>query len=746
MEADEGPDTLPSALGTLQLRIDGQDQTLSGIEWKGLQRLTVEQVLALGHLPATGPLSVEQGTRALRRLARSNLFASLTPTLRLAEGSAPVLDVTVEEHPFIASLSIQGAQDLTPREVREDLFHQPAWKAPRAHRHDEDEEEGEDNDEDEDEVVARVRISGRSVSISVTPAPSAPPLCPPPTPPSEWLARLDARGDFQPGLASGGLTAALEHALEALRERGYLLASLTATLHPDGALEVEVDEGHIEGVDVEGVDADMAPRVRQALGLEPGDIFLRSDMARAVDRMETALPFLRVRGGEQRPEQVRLVEEKAEDGTRGYRTVREEPRAPRHPRRHHDVELDWEDLFDGWWSDDDEHGSSAGLVTRGHRVVVSVRTRRPDFDLNLLPVHTQVTGLAPGLEGTLRVWDPGDRVHLKAETALFLPLRLGGQRIPDEPDQTRRQRRLNWLLGAKAQVPSLGLAELGGQLHDFTDTLDGWRMGAIDSYLYSALLNRPDADYFRRKGAAAFATWRLGGHWLLGGEYRQDTYASMVSLSPPLSLFRRNSAPFPNEPVTEARFGSAVGRLEYASDGTRQEDTGSLFRSPELSLLSNEDEWPRRPTLRSFLTLEVSSPSLGGDADTRFWKLVSDSSLYVPTGYHRSLRVRLRAAGGEDLPLQKREGLGGWSALRGYGFKELRGDASVLAAAEYRWGFFGAFADVGSVRQEEGWTDAKLGLGPSLHFGDEVELTAAWRADDRATWTPEVRLLFTRPF
>ena len=139
------------------------------------------------------------------------------------------------------------------------------------------------------------------------------------------------------------------------------------------------------------------------------------------------------------------------------------------------------------------------------------------------------------------MWDPRDRAHLTLETAFFVPLRLGGQRIPDEPEQTRRQRRLNWLLGAKAQVPSLGLAELGGQLHDFTDTLDRWRMGAIDSYIYSALLNRPDADYFRRKGAAAFATWRIGSHWLLGGEYRRDTYATLVSLSPPLSVFRRDS-------------------------------------------------------------------------------------------------------------------------------------------------------------------------------------------------------------
>jgi hypothetical protein len=346
----------------------------------------------------------------------------------------------------------------------------------------------------------------------------------------------------------------------------------------------------------------------------------------------------------------------------------------------------------------------------------------------------------------VRLWDPGNRAHLTLESAFFVPLRLGGQHIPEDPEQTRRQRRLNWLLGVKARVPALGLAEVGGQLHDFTDTMDRWRIGAIDSYIYSALLNRPDADYFRRKGASVFATWRLGSRWLLGGEYRRDTYASMVSLTGPLSLFRRDSPPFPNAPVTEARFGSLIGRLEYASDGKPRDEHGSLFRSPELPLLSVENDWPSRLTLRSFATLEVARPAFGGEEGTQFWKLVIDNLLYVPTGHDDTLRLRLRGAGGEDLPLQKQEGLGGWSALRGYGFKEFRGDASVLASAEYRWDFFGIFADVGSVRQETGWSDARLGVGVNLHFGDEVQLTTAWRADERASWVPEARLLFTRPF
>jgi hypothetical protein len=731
LDTDDGSEAAPSTLGTLQLRIDGQAQTLAGIEWKGLQRLTADQVRVLSRLPLTGPLTIEQATRGLRHLARTELFAAITPTLRLAEGAAPTLEVTLEEHPFVSSVSFQGLRDVTPRELREEMF-RPATRESVRRRKGHDEE-----------VVATLRISEESVSVTVKPTP---PLCPPARPPREWLARLDTRGELQPGIVSGGLTAALERALEELRDDGYLLASLSATLHPDGRLEVEVDEGRIEGVDVEGVDADQAPRVREALGIQAGDVFLRSDMTQAVSRLQERLPYLRVRGVERRAPKALLVEERSEDGTRSYRTLRDEAKEPERKRRREHFELSWDDMFEGWWGDDDKDRGSTGLSLRGRRVVVRVRPRKPDFDLGLLPVHTQVTGLAPGLEGKLRVWDPGDRAHATLEAAFFIPLRLGGQRIPDDPEQTRRQRRLNWLLGAKVRVPALGLAELGGQLYDFTDTLDRWRISLIDSSIYSALINRPDTDYFRRKGASAFATWRLGSRWLVGGEYRRDSYASMVSLTGPLSLFRRDSPPFPNAPVTEARFGSVIGRLEYASDGRTRKEPGSLFRSPELPLLSVEDDWPSRLVLRSFATLEVARPSLGGGEGTSFWKLVSDTLLYVPTRRDDVLRLRLRAAGGEDLPLQKQEGLGGWSALRGYGFKEFRGDASVLASAEYRWGFFGTFVDVGSVRQEAGWTDARLGVGVNLHFGDEVELTTAWRTDERASWTPEARLLFTRPF
>lgn len=715
----EASEELASVLGPLQLRVEGSTtSSFAGIELKGLRQLPPEQVGALVGLPtAPGTLTAEQVALVLTRLARTGLFAKVTPTVRLVEGAAPVLEVVLEEQPLVTSVDLQGLRDYQPTELLERMFH----VSRRFTRNG---------------ALATLRFDEERGRLSIRWP------CPRPRVPREWLARFDD-DTFQPGLVRGGLPEAMEGGLREMRDDGYLLASLTATLRPDGRLEVVVDEGRVASVDVVGVDAELVPRVREALGLQPGDVFLRSDARRALERLEAKLPFLEVedveRAGERR---VRLVEEVAADGSRTYRPVEEE--RPRQKKRWRDGDMEIPFPWVWSWHEWDVERPE-GLTLEERRVVVHVRPRRPDFDVGLLPVHTQVTGFAPGLEGALRLWDPKDRVHGTLEAAFFVPLRLGGQRLPDDPEGTRRQRELNWLAGAKVAVPGLRLAELGVQGYDFTDSFDRWRMGRFDSWLYSFLLNRPDADYFRRSGLTGFATWRPSDAWLVGAEVRRDSYATLRSFSPPLSLFRDDSPPFPNAPVDEGDLYSVVGRLEYASDAPAARRVGSLFRNPEVSLLDIERDWPRRTALRSLLTVEVGDAKTTG-VDGRFWKVVSDNAFYFITGHDEGLRLRARAAGGDGLPLQKQEGIGGWSALRGYGFKELRGTASLLTSAEYRWDAVGAFVDVGTVRREGEWTPAKLGVGLALYLGDEAHLAVAWRTDERASWTPEARLLFSRPF
>lgn len=108
--------------------------------------------------------------------------------------------------------------------------------------------------------------------------------------------------------------------------------------------------------------------------------------------------------------------------------------------------------------------------------------------------------------------------------------------------------------------------------------------------------------------------------------------------------------------------------------------------------------------------MEVADPRLGGTF--QFLRVVADGSLHVRTGHDQGLRTRLRVAGGRNLPAQKREALGGWNALRGYDFKEFAGDVSVLAMAEYHYGFVSAFADAGTVRQGADWLTRRWASAP----------------------------------
>ncbi|NNC08680.1 hypothetical protein HJC10_38315 [Corallococcus exiguus] len=714
-----------TVLGALQVEVDGRGLTPTGLEFRGLQRLTDPQVRKLvGAPPAedSRPLTATQVQSLLHRLARTGLFARVEPRVRVSDQGPALLEVTLQENPTLTSVEFEGLQDLRPDELWGALFE---LSSPAS-----------DEDDAEDEVTT-LRVHKRHGTLRVVSP------CPAPRPPRPWLARRE-EGAFRPGIMLGGLDAALDRVLKTLREDdGYLLATVSATLSPEGRLVVTVDEGQLESVEVRGVDDAMATRVREALGLEPGDVFLRSDARRAMERMESRLPFLRAVDSEDLQDErttVRIVEEHEADGTRHYRT-KEEPR--RKSRRHERVEFEvgWSRMFG------EVDAGSDGLTLEGKKLIVHVRPRPPDLDVDLLPVHTQVTGFAPGLSASLRIFDSRDRVHTTLEGAFFIPLRLGGQRIPGDPEGTSNQRHVNLLGGAKVQLPALGIEELGAQVHDFIDTLDRWRLGDFDSYFYSFLINRPDRDYFRRQGFTAFATWRWAESWLAGVEVRGDTMSSLQSFTPPLSLFRNDDPPFPNAPVNEGRFRSAVVRLEYSGAAERGTRVGSLFRTPETSLFERHKNWKREPALRGFVTLEVGEGPGAGGADARFWKLVGDVAMDVPMNWHTGLNLRLRAAMGHDLPLQKQEALGGWTALRGFGFKEFRGgDSSVLASAEYRWHGLGIFADLGAVHAANAWSGAQLGLGGSFHFSDAVRFEAAWRIDEKAQLTPEARLLFNRTF
>ena len=199
---DDDDSSTPSvAPAPLQLDVDGKGQMLAGMELRGLQHLTARTGAHAQAPPAAGPAhawsrppkAAPPGAHGRSSRHHAHAEAQRRPRPRCGGHPRGAPCRLLRLVPGAAGRDVAGA-------ARGPVPPQRHGRPLRRH---------EDNDE---EVVATLRISDDSLSVTATPTP---PLCPPLRPPREWLARLDARGELQPGIVAG-LTAALERTLEEL--------------------------------------------------------------------------------------------------------------------------------------------------------------------------------------------------------------------------------------------------------------------------------------------------------------------------------------------------------------------------------------------------------------------------------------------------------------------------------------------------------------------------------------------------
>ncbi|HTO98139.1 MAG TPA: hypothetical protein VMK66_13910 [Myxococcales bacterium] len=730
-------EVLAETLRSLLLGPEGKGREIGSVVLSGTRTLSDDALWELVGGPPKFPLTREEAIALLARFAQSGLFSLVEPRIRPvpAEETAS-LEIALTEHPTVRSVQVRGLSEFRTEDIVDRLLEVPA-----------------------DRAIEKRRQEVRN---------ARPRACPAPLPSRAWLARSDD-GEVHPGILWQGLRGSLVRVLRYLRSRGYPLARLEGELTPDGQLRIDVDEGHVLGIEVRGVDARLAPDVEKELDIRRGDVFSSGELYNALDRIQRRWPFLKPdRRGRQAPAPPLLRLQQRPDGGVGFHSERKlDARPP--PARPADEDDDEEPEEPGSWHKDEDgedafaelHDFPDGsrkrkerrLVSRdawygfdGETLVVYLRSERSHASAQWVELirHTPVTGFAPGLAGTLTLYDPADRAHVMFDGAVNFNTRRPNLETSDGSylERLNAQQRVDWLLGPRIRIPGLAIAELGGQIHNLTDTADRWRISAGDSYLYSALVNRSDREYYRRSGFAAFLTAHLFEELTLGAEYRRDRYAALNVPGGVWSVFNSGDVRYGSAPVDEGEMGSAVFRLEYRSEKVPLHKVGTMWRNPETSLVESE---PWAIGLRSVNTFEVADRSLGGIFD--FTRLVSDSLLILETGRESTFSLRFRAAGGHDLPQQKQEGLGGWTALRGYDFKEFRGDASLLGTVQLQWKHFGTFLDVGSVRQPGiGWIDPKPSAGAMFCFARRTTCAeAAWRLDDRAKAAPDFRILFSVP-
>ncbi len=504
---------------------------------------------------------------------------------------------------------------------------------------------------------------------------------------------------------------------------------------------LEVDEGQLRSIEVRGVSPAVRAEVEAALELHAGEILSSAALRRAAMRLDERFPFLELDTG-------RTATGGELDATRTApaRSLWDQLRSARVELGDLYVSWDYQTVGDEAAPSSEPDASSLGnaveLQVPG-RVILYLRTKSTSLDIDWLQLlrHTPATGFAPGLAATLHLWDAADRAHLALDGALAVNTKRAA-RVPaagaDLFEHWAAAEQLDWLVGARLAAPRWKLAELGVQLYALTDTNDTWRMSDLNSYIHSALLAVPDRDYFRRAGATALSTFQLFDQLTLGAEYHQDRFDPLPN--PRVwSLFNGSAPLLPAGPVTAAQIGSLLVRAEWSSEPVPLLRVGKLFRHAEVPLSEHASD--PAPTFVSLATVELGNRALGSDPAINYLHALSDSRLQLALGSGFLLRLRLRVGAGEGLPLQLDEALGGWSALRGYPFKEFRGDVSILGNAEARWHLLGAFLDLGDVHQPPGWTGARPGVGAQLFLEHIGSLEVAWRLDGSGTLVPSARAL-----
>ena len=242
------------------------------------------------------------------------------------------------------------------------------------------------------------------------------------------------------------------------------------------------------------------------------------------------------------------------------------------------------------------------------------------------------------------------------------------------------------------------LAAVGVELHDLTDTPDGWLISQEENSLNAALLRRDYRDYYRRAGGSVYTSHNVGGVLQVGARWSHDRFESM-GLASDWALFGNGwSEPF--------------FRLNPAVD---EGDVNSARADVQLDTRNDVGQADRGWFVNAYA--ERSGGVLGGDY--RFKRYLLDLRRYQPMGPGSRLDMRLRGGTAKgDLPQQYVYRLGGFGSLRGYDYKAFAGDRSVLLNAQY-W-----------VDADRHWAGGlpldDLGLGVFFDAG------AAWFAHDRS--------------
>jgi hypothetical protein len=266
----------------------------------------------------------------------------------------------------------------------------------------------------------------------------------------------------------------------------------------------------------------------------------------------------------------------------------------------------------------------------------------------------------------------------------------------------------------------------GANLFQWAKTPDAWRLSEDENSAAGLFFKEDFNDFYWARGFSGKTGIFLGQHFEGGISYTAERISNL------------------KRTAKKAIFG---GNKKFRENwSTELADSASILAMAgdlqEFGVGLSYSNWDDKKTPSKGLSASIDwTKSLESSDDNFDYKAVSGQiEARIPVG--RDQTLNLRTVGGysdDNLPLFKRYFLGGTGTLRGYDYKEFRGNRQLLFNADYIWTFFhsdfgaGLFFDSGKAAfggHDFNAAPYKSDVGVSFLIEDSFRIDLAQRLDD----------------
>lgn len=233
-----------------------------------------------------------------------------------------------------------------------------------------------------------------------------------------------------------------------------------------------------------------------------------------------------------------------------------------------------------------------------------------------------------------------------------------------EPENIGHTVRTELRLGRGAGI------KIGARHFDVVDAVEPWQLSDSEVGLASFFLHRDYRDYFDRHGGTVYASVFPFRDFELGGSFSHQRWGAR-SARDPWTLFR-DAVPWRANPrLDEGKFHIATATVRF---DTRNDD-----RSPWSGWLINAEYELGNGRVSNYAPTSPGTRVQTVGGLTSWDRALVDVRRYNRIAPNAQINFRVAAGGwlnGDDLPLQRRFGLGGPGTMPGFDFR--RGDIAAL--------------------------------------------------------------------